>query len=137
VEAVTHSGRRYLRLFDLVFERAEQDVVQSVHDFFHLSVDALEKSEWADGCPIATVALEAASTSEPLRHACAEVFVSWEASIAGRLAPGVGEERAKELATYVLAAFEGAIVLSRTAHDTRALRVTAGVVAATLRSELG
>ena len=58
-EAVRHSGDRYLRLFDLVFERAEQDVVQSVRDFFALSADALRKSDWSDGCPIATVALEA------------------------------------------------------------------------------
>jgi len=137
VEAVTHSGRRYLKLFDIVFAQAEQDVVRSVYDFFHLSVDTLEKSEWVDGCPIATVALEAASTSEPLRHACADVFASWETAIAKRFAPRVGEERAKELATYVLAAFEGSIVLSRAGHDTRPLRVTADVVAATLRAELG
>src|SRR5262245_52754833 len=56
-EAIRHSGGRYLKLFDLVFARADQDVVQSVADFFQLSADALHKSDWADGCPIATVAL--------------------------------------------------------------------------------
>ncbi|URN02018.1 TetR/AcrR family transcriptional regulator [Actinomadura madurae] len=136
-EAVRHSGDRYLRLFDLVFERTEQDVVESVRDFFQLSVDALQESDWADGCPIATVALETASTSEPLRHACAEVFASWEASVAGRLrGAGIAERRAGDLATYVLSAFEGALVLSRAAHDVRPLKVTAEVVAGTLRAEL-
>lgn len=136
-EAVAHSGARYLKLFDLVFAQADGEVVRSVRDFFHLSVDALERSGWGDGCPIATVALEVASTSEPLRHACAEVFAAWEASIARRLASaGIAGERAAELAVYVLAAFEGAIVLSRTAHDTRPLRVTADVVAGTLTAEL-
>ncbi|MEV0662306.1 hypothetical protein AB0I58_12960 [Spirillospora sp. NPDC050365] len=84
------------------------------------------------------MALEVASTSEPLRHACAEVFASWETSLARRLAgAGIAEGRAKDLATYVLSAFEGALVLSRTAHDVRPLEVTAEVVAGTLRAELG
>ncbi|MEU5878037.1 TetR family transcriptional regulator C-terminal domain-containing protein [Spirillospora sp. NPDC047279] len=137
VEAIAHSGARYERLFELTFARADADVVRCVRDFFQLSVDALERSGWGDGCPIATVALEVASTSEPLRHACAEVFASWEAVFARRLAgAGLAEERAADLATYALAAFEGAIVLSRAAHDTRPLRVTADVVAGTLTSAL-
>lgn len=136
-EAITHSGDRYRRLFDLVFARAAEDVAQSVRDFFQLSVEALERSGFADGCPIATVALEVAGTSEPLRHACAEVFASWETAIARRIAAGgVPDARAAELATYVLAAFEGAIILSRTAHDTRPLRTTADIVRTTLRTEL-
>lgn len=136
-EAVAHSGDRYLKLFDLVFAGAGRDPVRSVRDFFQLSADALRESGWGDGCPIATVALEAASTSEPLRHACAEVFASWEASVARRLAEaGLPEARAADLATYVLSAFEGALVLSRAAHDVRPLNVTADVVAGTLRAEL-
>ncbi|MEU8117513.1 TetR/AcrR family transcriptional regulator [Spirillospora sp. NPDC049024] len=137
-EAVRHSGDRYLRLFDLVFEGAGRDLGQSVLDMFRLSAEALQKSDWGDGCPIATVALEVAGTSEPLRHACADVFASWELSLARRLAgAGIAEERAKDLATYVLSAFEGALVLSRTAHDVRPLEVTAGMVAGTVRAELG
>ncbi|GAA3951398.1 TetR/AcrR family transcriptional regulator [Actinomadura viridis] len=138
-EAVAHSGARYLKLFDLVYERAgDEAIVQAVHDFFQLSAEALEASRWADGCPIATVALEAAGTSEPLRHACAEVFESWRAAGARRFVlAGVEPARAGELATYVLAALEGAIVLSRARHDTGPLRVTAGIVAGTLRTELG
>jgi hypothetical protein len=33
--------------------------------------------------------------------------------------------------------FQGAIVLSRTARDTRPLRVTAGIVSTTIRTEFG
>ncbi|MDL4818810.1 TetR/AcrR family transcriptional regulator [Actinomadura opuntiae] len=136
-EAVAHSGDRYLKLFDIVFDGAGGDLVRSVRDFFQLSVEALERSGWADGCPIATVALETASTSEPLRHACAEVFAAWQEAVARRLrAAGLPDGQAADLATYVLSAFEGAIVLSRTAHDTRALRVTGGIVAETVRASL-
>jgi TetR/AcrR family transcriptional regulator, lmrAB and yxaGH operons repressor len=135
--AIAHSGQRYLKLFDLVYAQSGNDPAQSIHDFFHLSVDALEKSGFADGCPIVTVALEAANTAEPLRHACDAVFTSWQQATAIFLIQaGAAADRAAQLATYVLAAFEGAIVLSRTARDTRPLRVTAGIVSATIRAEL-
>ena len=136
-EAITHSGQRYLKLYDLVYERAGHDPVQSIRDFFQLSIDALETSGFADGCPIATVALEVASTSEPLRHACQEVFTSWQEAIVRFLTQaGAAAGQAADLATYVLAAFEGAIVLSRTARDTSPLRVTAAIVASTIRDSL-
>jgi AcrR family transcriptional regulator len=138
VEAITHSGRRYLKLFDLVYARAGHDPARSVHDFFQLSVEALETSDFADGCPIATVALEVASTNEALRHSCAMVFDSWQQATSDFLTrSGATPDRAAELATYILAAFEGAIVLSRTARDTRPLRVTAGIVSTTIRTEFG
>ncbi|SEG84728.1 DNA-binding transcriptional regulator, AcrR family [Thermomonospora echinospora] len=132
IETINHAGARYLRLFDLVYERTEANADEAVRDIFQLSAEALEKSGWADGCPIATVALEAASTSEPLRHACAEVFAGWRAATARRFA-AEGIEPAEDLAIYVLAAFEGALILSRTSHDTRPLRVTADIVAHTIR----
>ncbi|MFB4319600.1 TetR/AcrR family transcriptional regulator [Actinomadura sp. 21ATH] len=130
-ETIAHSGGRYLRLFDLVYGREGNDAAGSVRAFFQLSVDALEKSGWADGCPIATVALEAATTSEPLRHACAEVFASWRTATARHFA-SAGVEPAEDLAIYVLSAFEGALILSRTSHDTAPLRVTAEIVARTI-----
>ncbi|MBO2456590.1 TetR/AcrR family transcriptional regulator [Actinomadura violacea] len=131
IETVEHSGGRYLRLFDLVYERAGASD-EAVRDMFRLSAEALEKSGWADGCPIATVALEAATTSEPLRHACADVFAGWRAATARRFA-AEGLESPDDLATYVFAAFEGALILSRTGHDTGPLRVTADIVARTIR----
>ncbi|MFE9100991.1 TetR/AcrR family transcriptional regulator [Actinomadura geliboluensis] len=131
VETVEHSGTRYLRLFDVVYERSGA-ADEAVHDMFRLSAEALEKSGWADGCPIATVALEAATTSEPLRHACADVFAGWRAATARRFA-AEGLESPDDLATFVFAAFEGALILSRTGHDTGPLHVTAGIVAETIR----
>ena len=48
--------------------------------------ETLRETDYADACPIATVALEVASTSEPLREATAEVFESWIAAAAARFA---------------------------------------------------
>jgi len=131
------AGRCYLEFFDLVYARSGNDPAQSIHNLFHLSAEALKKSGFADGCPIATIALEVASTSTPLRRACDAVFASWQQATAAFLTQsGAPPDRAADLSTYILAAFEGAIILSRTAHDTRPLRITADIVGAAIRAQL-
>src|SRR5262249_7190096 len=95
------------------------DPVEATRAFFVGAAQTLEETDYADACPIATIALEVASTSEPLREATAEVFESWIAHAAAAFAgAGVEAERAGELATVVLAALEGAFVLARAARST-------------------
>ncbi len=74
----------------------------------------LESSGYADGCPIATVALEASHTSERVRVSAAAVFDSWLEALQDRIvASGVEEERAGRRALLVLSAVEGALILAR------------------------
>ena len=72
-EIVRWSGREYAELGPLVFDAAP-DVVTGVRLFFAGAAENLAESGWVAGCPIATVALEVANTSEPLRIATAETF---------------------------------------------------------------
>ncbi|MFI0720722.1 TetR/AcrR family transcriptional regulator [Streptomyces sp. NPDC021224] len=78
--------------------------------------DRLEESGWRKGCPVATVALEVAATSDPLQKACSEVYTQWEATLRARLE---GRADADDLAVTVLALIEGALLLART-HRSRA-----------------
>ena len=48
-----------------------------VRDCFYGAAEVLRETDYADACPIETLALEVASTNEPLRIATAEVFESW------------------------------------------------------------
>ena len=76
----------------------------------------------ADACPIETVALEVASTNEPLRLATAEVFESWLTGLSALLeANGVSEPAARPLAHVILSALEGAFVFARASRSTDAL----------------
>jgi hypothetical protein len=89
----------------------------------------LRATDYADACPIATVALEVASTSEPLREATAEVFESWITGASARLVDaGIDARRARELSIFFIAVLEGAFVLSRATKSTEAVEV-AGVAA--------
>jgi hypothetical protein len=44
---------------------------------FEVAAQVMELTEYVDACQIATVALEVANISEPMREACAEAFDSW------------------------------------------------------------
>jgi TetR/AcrR family transcriptional repressor of lmrAB and yxaGH operons len=74
----------------------------------------LVDSDFEHGCPIATVALEASSHSEPIRLACAEHFQDWQELIESMLTRrAVPEDQAREVAVTALATIEGALLLSR------------------------
>src|ERR671932_2665946 len=75
-EVIRWSGGMYLQLFVTVAGEAD-DVVGAVEDFFSGAAETLEETDYADACPIATVALEVASTNEQLRKATADVFDRW------------------------------------------------------------
>lgn len=117
-ETLKASGRAYQELVEAVFDSAP-DVVVGVRDCFAGAAETLLATDYADACPIATVALEVASTDEALRRVTAEIFDDWLESVASRLvAGGVAPARAKELATVLVAALEGGFLLSRAAKDT-------------------
>ena len=75
----------------------------------------LEKSDYTEGCPIATTALETSAQSEILGAATRNAFQKWEHEISRGLERfGVGASDAEELATSVLSLLEGALLLART-----------------------
>jgi len=85
-------------------------------------VDALAAglagSQFADGCPIATVALETASESEEMRAAAQAAFDSWLDVLQRRFADdGLDDGAARERALTVLAAIEGGLILARAQRD--------------------
>jgi TetR/AcrR family transcriptional repressor of lmrAB and yxaGH operons len=85
--------------------------------------DELVATGFRSGCPLASVALDASSQSEPIAAACGEGYRSWRDAIAALLhRHGVAEEPAAALATVTLAAIEGGLLLARTDRDVRPLR---------------
>ena len=75
----------------------------------------LEKSDYQEGCPIATTALETAAQSEVLGDATSSAFRKWETEISHGLERfGMSGDEADQLATMVLSQLEGALLLART-----------------------
>jgi AcrR family transcriptional regulator len=134
--AVRVSGAMYAQLIPAVFNPAP-DVVTGVRDFFAGAAAHLVQTDFADACPIATVALEVSSSSETMREACADVFESWIQAGAERHAEaGVTSEKARELTIGMLCALEGAFVLARALRSTVPLEVAGELAAAAVRSAI-
>jgi len=79
-EVLRTGGRFFLALYE-AFAAAAPDLPTAVRDFFAGAAQTLENTDFADACPIATVAGEVASTNEVLRQATADVFESWLAAV--------------------------------------------------------
>lgn len=136
-DVIRWSGAMYGQLLPAVFDPAP-DAVTAVRDFFAGAAEHLRETDYADACPIATVALEVSSTSEPLRQACADVFDGWISSGTERfVAAGLSEDIARELAISMIAALEGAFVLARALRSTEPLDVAGRLVAEALEAALG
>jgi AcrR family transcriptional regulator len=135
-EAVRRSGAIYELLIEAIFDPAP-DVVSGTRLFFAGAAAHLEETDYADACPIATVALEVSSISEEMRLACADVFESWIVAGSQRFeAAGIGCERSRELIVAMLAALEGAFVLARAARSTEPLLVAGETMAGVVEAEL-
>lgn len=121
-EAIQHIGDVVNQRIQCVLDNHE-DPAEAVSAFIYTIAGHMEASEYAAGGPITTVALESATTSPRLNAACQAVYAQWQASFMERLREsGIDAVRARRLATLIIAALEGGIVLSRTRHSTEPLK---------------
>ena len=92
---------------DLVYAILDpyQDLETAITAAFALAAQNLAASDYADACPIATIALEVASTNDHLRQATADVFTDWISRGAVLFARhGLGEPAARRLTIAMIAA---------------------------------
>jgi AcrR family transcriptional regulator len=135
-EVIRSSGKMYEELVITIL-RSAPDIVTGIRDGFLGAAAVLEETDYADACPIETVALEVSSTNETLREACAEVFESWiEAGTAEHAGAGLSKAKARELTILFISALEGAFVLCRAMRNTEALEVAAELVSSMVEDTL-
>ncbi|KUF18132.1 TetR/AcrR family transcriptional regulator [Streptomyces silvensis] len=78
------------------------------------------------GCPVAAAVVDCADAGEAARTAAAAAFAAWAAPVSRALADmGVPSARADALATLMIGAVEGALLIARAERDARALTVVA------------
>lgn len=134
-EAVTLAGARYERLLRAAI--SDTHPARFVEQWATLAATELESSGWSDGCPVATVTLETAHTSERLADACASVLSGWHGALTEAIvARNVALREASSLATLILASIEGALLLARAKRDAEPLRTVGSELAALLRQRV-
>lgn len=136
-EVIRWSGAIYGQLIDLFYEPGADPVV-ATRNFFAAAAQTLVETDYADACPIATIALEVSSTSEPMRQACADVFDGWiDSACKSLLAAGVPRRRARPLAISLLALLEGAFVLARALRSTEPVEAAGATAVAAVKEAVG
>ena len=76
--------------------------------------DELSAAGALAGCPVAAATADSAQTAEPIRISAAEAFACWRRPVTKALAGmGVPAGRAGALATLMVSALEGAILIAR------------------------
>lgn len=109
---------------------AEADAVTAVEMFIAMWKDVLIASDFRAGCPIVASALGRSEASDAADVA-GVVFADWERLLADRLEEAdVARETAEQLATTIIAAVEGAMIMSLAAKSPAPLQRTGQVLAA-------
>lgn len=102
------------------------DAAKAIHDFILNIAYHVESSGFAAGSPLTSIAMETATKSERINLACREAYTLLETAFKEKLLEsGFTKTRAKELGTFITAAVEGGIILSRTYHSGNPLRTVA------------
>jgi TetR/AcrR family transcriptional regulator, lmrAB and yxaGH operons repressor len=136
VETLRQAGEAYLALVDVLLPSGD-DLPAAVREAFAGAAELVASTDYADACPVATIAGEIASTIEPMRVAAAEAFASWIDLIELRLGEaGVGAERAHDVAVELFCLLEGAFLLARTTRDVTPLHITGRTAETIVRSAL-
>ena len=121
--AIVASGDAWRERIAAVVEHAK-DAGAAIEACCDALATMLVESDYEIGCPVATVALEAAATSEAVRQSCAEHYATWRRIVAERLrAEGMSAAQAEKQAMFVMAAVEGALLLAKVERDPAPLRI--------------
>ena len=120
-EAVQAAGQMMAGRMQEAFDRTKTPR-QALEIILRVSAEELEATDYQCGCPIALVALEVATTDNPVRDACQAAFEGAHTILLNNLiAAGFGADHAQSLAELMVTTFEGALLLSRAQRSTTPL----------------
>ncbi|WP_328302736.1 TetR/AcrR family transcriptional regulator [Streptomyces sp. NBC_00435] len=134
-EAVALAGDFIAGLTDAM-TRAD-DPVEAIDAFFVMWRDRLVASGFRAGCPIVAVAVETNDDAPQLARSAAEIFARWrEAFAALFVRHGLTGERSRRLGSFIIAAVEGAVIMSRAERSAAPIEAAAAEIHDLLRCAL-
>ena len=133
-EATAYAGEYVARKLERVDDHDPFGPLQALFDEYRAN---LVDSDFRAGCPVVAVAIESSETGPDLTPSAMAAFDRWRGAIATSIErAGVPAARADELAIHSMAAFEGAIILSRAYRDLEPLDRVCGELRRQLEAEL-
>ena len=134
VEAIQRKSRMAETKLREIME-AFSDPAEAVQALVEGIAKHMIQTDCQRGGPLAIVALEVASTNENLRMACHNAYAHRQHVLMEKLTDaGFDSQQAEELATTIVSAIEGGIILSRTANDPAPLKQVGTTLATLIRT---
>jgi len=134
VAAIKHSTEEFATLLRKALD-SEEDPAEAVMACARQLADELRESGWIDGCPVTAAALETLGTDSEIQQACADALRGWEQLVRDKLLRcGFPSQSARELATTIIAALEGAEVTAQVNRSEEPLQVAGQQLARLVRS---
>jgi TetR/AcrR family transcriptional repressor of lmrAB and yxaGH operons len=124
-EALLTAGAETYRKIQAALQ-AEKTPGDAIAAFVLTLAHELKDSNFCQGCPVATVAMETSATSDRLRQVCEQIYRSWFTLVEQTLiGAGFADTEAKSWTTLIWAAIEGALLLGRTYRSAEPLETVA------------
>jgi TetR/AcrR family transcriptional regulator, lmrAB and yxaGH operons repressor len=112
------------------------DPADGVHAFVDAAAHVLRDSGYVFGCPVAPIVLDSPE-SPALAEVCQEAFEEWQqVLVEGLGSAGIERGRTESLATTIVCALEGGLILARARRDTAPLDAVAEELASMVQSTL-
>lgn len=132
--AIRESGGEFADQLQTAIEETGS-VTKGIPHFIRQYARNFEESQFEKGCPIATVTLEITTLSPTLQETTRDIFQSWcEIIIDNLVNDGWDEQRAREMAIFIMSSFNGALTMSRAAQRIEPLEITANQLETLLNS---
>jgi TetR/AcrR family transcriptional repressor of lmrAB and yxaGH operons len=120
IEALAYAGDSMTSAID---DAASHGPMALLREFVDLWEDVLRESDFAAGCPVAAAAICATDEDPRMASDAAHIFERWRVALTRSFAAdGFDDGEAGALATTMLAATEGAVILCRSLRSPQPLR---------------
>ncbi|MFD8116251.1 TetR/AcrR family transcriptional regulator [Streptomyces microflavus] len=134
VAAIRYSDQEFAALLKGALD-GEADPAEAVLSCTRQLASGLRESGWVDGCPVTAAALETLGADSDIQQACADALNSWERLVLDKLVGcGFPAQDARELATTVISAVEGAEVTAQVNRSEEPLLAAGRQLARLIRS---
>ena len=119
-EALAFAGESMTSAID---SAAAQGPMALLREFVDMWEDVLRESDFTAGCPVAAAAISTSDEDPRLANDAARIFEVWrDALTRSFVVDGFNDREATALATTMLAATEGAVILCRSLRSAQPLR---------------
>lgn len=138
LEALERAAAATLASLEESFADDDGDLTAQVRSIFAAIELDLVEHDYTPGCAVAVTTMESASASQRFQQAVSAAFGTWTSALVDRLTRrGLSADQASALADAIVAAMEGATVLSRAHRSPTPLRHAADMLAITIGALTG